>query len=104
MIRIITDDGKTVLCEGDNENITKYKDGVGTLEIKGTSVFKGYLNREDTTKESFTTDGWFKTGIFLYFFVLKGELRRIDSFFHQESISAIKNLLKLVAHEKINVF
>lgn len=25
-------------------------------------LFKGYLNREETTRESFDEDGWFKTG------------------------------------------
>ena len=62
-IRIVGDDGKTILCEGDRENIIKHEDGVGTLEVKGTSVFKEYLNREDATIESFTKDGWFKTGM-----------------------------------------
>ena len=68
MIRIIADDGKTILCEGNNQSITQHQNGVGTLEIKGDSVFKGYLNRKDATEESFTSDGWFKTGISLGFF------------------------------------
>ena len=34
----------------------------GELEISGAGVFKDYLNKPDETKESFTEDGWFKTG------------------------------------------
>lgn len=69
MIRIIADDGNTVLCEGNNLSITEHKNGVGSLEIKGKSVFKRYLNRKDATEESFTRDGWFITGISLRLFV-----------------------------------
>ncbi len=34
----------------------------GELHVRGPSVFKEYLNRPDATKETFTPDGWFKTG------------------------------------------
>ncbi len=34
----------------------------GELEIKGPSVFDGYLNNADETKAAFTNDGWFRTG------------------------------------------
>jgi long-chain acyl-CoA synthetase len=34
----------------------------GELEVKGPSVFIGYWKKERETKESFTEDGWFKTG------------------------------------------
>lgn len=34
----------------------------GELEISGAGVFCGYLNLDDDTRESFTEDGWFKTG------------------------------------------
>jgi long-chain acyl-CoA synthetase len=34
----------------------------GELEVKGPSVFIGYWNKDKETKESFTSDGWFKTG------------------------------------------
>ncbi|MCP4134891.1 MAG: long-chain fatty acid--CoA ligase [bacterium] len=34
----------------------------GELEISGPGIFKGYLNKPDENKESFTKDGWFKTG------------------------------------------
>jgi long-chain acyl-CoA synthetase len=34
----------------------------GELEVRGPSVFKGYWNKPKETAESFTTDGWLKTG------------------------------------------
>ena len=34
----------------------------GELEVKGPSVFAGYWKKEKETRESFTEDGWFKTG------------------------------------------
>jgi 4-coumarate--CoA ligase len=34
----------------------------GELALKGPNVFKGYLNKPDLTKASFTEDGYFKTG------------------------------------------
>ena len=34
----------------------------GSLEVRGPSVFTGYLNRPEATADSFTPDGWFRTG------------------------------------------
>ncbi|RVW02805.1 acyl-CoA synthetase [Rhodococcus xishaensis] len=34
----------------------------GGLEVRGPMFFDGYLNRPDATAESWTEDGWFKTG------------------------------------------
>ena len=34
----------------------------GEIEVRGTSVFAGYWQREEATKREFTEDGWFKTG------------------------------------------
>ena len=36
--------------------------GVGTLEVKGANVFKGYWRMPEKTREEFTEDGFFKTG------------------------------------------
>ncbi len=43
----------------------------GELYIKGPSLFKEYLNKPQETKDTFTQDGWFKTGAnILYYFIL----------------------------------
>jgi long-chain acyl-CoA synthetase len=34
----------------------------GELEVKGPSIFKGYWNKPKETAETFSEDGWFKTG------------------------------------------
>lgn len=34
----------------------------GEIQVKGPLVFKKYWNRDKETQESFTDDGWFKTG------------------------------------------
>lgn len=36
--------------------------GPGELWIRGPSVFKGYLGREQATREAFAEGGWFRTG------------------------------------------
>jgi malonyl-CoA/methylmalonyl-CoA synthetase len=36
--------------------------GSGELWIRGPSVFNGYLNREQATREAFAEGGWFRTG------------------------------------------
>jgi long-chain acyl-CoA synthetase len=36
--------------------------GDGEIEVRGTSVFAGYWQRDAATKSEFTADGWFKTG------------------------------------------
>jgi malonyl-CoA/methylmalonyl-CoA synthetase len=34
----------------------------GEIELRGPNVFAGYWRRPDATAESFTADGWFKSG------------------------------------------
>jgi long-subunit acyl-CoA synthetase (AMP-forming) len=64
------DDEKHVLVESDPEtdrffnNADNKKSIIGELQIKGSMVFKEYLNKSKQTKESFTRDGWFKTGLY----------------------------------------
>ena len=38
------------------------KDGVGEVLIRGTMVFDGYYQNPTATAESFTEDGWFRSG------------------------------------------
>lgn len=37
-------------------------ESVGHLQVRGDTVFSGYLNRPDATAEAWTDDGWFRTG------------------------------------------
>lgn len=50
-MRIMTDDEKPVL-----NNVS------GNLEVTGPVVTQGYFNNPEANAESFTEDGWFKTG------------------------------------------
>lgn len=36
--------------------------GIGEIQVVGRNVFDGYWNNPDETAQSFTEDGWFKTG------------------------------------------
>lgn len=50
----ITDDSNT------NTRLTPGK--MGNLEVKGPVVFREYFNNPEATADSFSRDGWFKTG------------------------------------------
>ncbi|XP_057687523.1 malonate--CoA ligase ACSF3, mitochondrial isoform X2 [Corythoichthys intestinalis] len=55
----------TVMVEG-NHTESKVRPGLegkeGELLVRGPSVFKEYWNKKQETTDSFTDDGWFKTG------------------------------------------
>ena len=36
--------------------------GIGEVCVRGPNIFKGYYKNEEATAETFTEDGWFKTG------------------------------------------
>jgi long-chain acyl-CoA synthetase len=56
----------------------------GELELKGPSVFHGYWKKDKETAESFTPDGWFKTG----------DIGKIDSDGYLSITDRKKELLK----------
>jgi malonyl-CoA/methylmalonyl-CoA synthetase len=68
-------------CVVDPETLRVVPDGeVGELHIRGPHVFKGYWRKPDETAQSFTADGWFKTGDLALrehdgYFMLKGRLK-----------------------------
>ncbi|KAJ4363144.1 long-chain fatty acid-CoA ligase [Neocucurbitaria cava] len=63
----------------------------GEIWIRGAAVVDGYLNMPEETEESFTSDGWFKTGD-IGEFDSQGQIRIIDR---------KKNLVKTLAGEYI---
>ena len=48
-------DGKIRIAQPDDS-------GIGEIELRGSSVTKGYLNNPEANSTAFTTDGWFRTG------------------------------------------
>ncbi|WPG99392.1 Long-chain-fatty-acid--CoA ligase 1 [Acrodontium crateriforme] len=63
----------------------------GEIWIRGDSVARGYLDLEKETKESFTDDGWFKTG----------DIGEFDSAGQLRIIDRKKNLVKTLNGEYI---
>ncbi len=51
--RLRSDDGGEVAHDGET---------IGGLQMRGATMFDGYLNLPEKTAESFTDDGWFVTG------------------------------------------
>lgn len=48
--------------EGSQAKVPEHNPDEGEVVARGPNVFSGYLHLEDKTKESFTEDGWFRTG------------------------------------------
>lgn len=51
--RLVDEQGSAVAHDGQT---------VGSLQVRTPTMFDGYLNRPDATAESFTADGWYRTG------------------------------------------
>ncbi|NUS58188.1 MAG: acyl-CoA synthetase [Streptomycetaceae bacterium] len=51
--RLVAEGGAAVPYDGET---------VGELQVRGATLFAGYLNRPDATAEALTSDGWFRTG------------------------------------------
>ncbi|KAJ2697205.1 long-chain fatty acid-CoA ligase [Coemansia sp. IMI 203386] len=67
------------------------RNGQGEVWVRGPSVFKGYLDNDELTKETVTEDGWLKTGD-IGEWTPQGQLSIIDR---------KKNLVKMVTGEYI---
>jgi fatty acid CoA ligase FadD36 len=51
--RVVDDDERPAPADGET---------IGSLEVEGATVFGGYLGHPEQAAESFTADGWFRTG------------------------------------------
>jgi len=51
-VRIVHSDTGEILRDGE----------IGDVQLRGPNVFKGYWRQPEKTSESFSADGWFKTG------------------------------------------
>ena len=63
----------------------------GEIWIRGDSVFDGYFENEEETRDALTDDGWFKTG----------DIGEFDSNGHLKIIDRKKNLVKTLNGEYI---
>src|SRR6201999_1175835 len=75
--RLLDDDGAAVPADGET---------VGKLQVRGPTMFDGYLNRPEATAEAFDADGWYRTGDVAV--VDSGGMHRIVG---RESVDLIKS-------------
>ncbi|GFG75038.1 acyl-CoA synthetase [Mycobacterium botniense] len=75
--RLIDDAGDPVPQDGKT---------IGQLQVRGPTLFDGYLNRPDATAEVFDADGWYRTGDVAV--VDRGGMHRIVG---RESVDLIKS-------------
>jgi fatty acid CoA ligase FadD36 len=75
--RLLDDAGRPAPHDGET---------VGRLQVRGTTLFDGYLNRPDATAEAFDADGWYRTGDVAL--VDSGGMHRIVG---RESVDLIKS-------------
>lgn len=53
---------KVIIRLADEENNVVDKGSQGEIQVKGPNVFNEYWEKPEATKDTFTSDGWFKTG------------------------------------------
>jgi len=64
---------------------------IGELEISGAGIFKKYWNKPQETAESFTADGWFKTG----------DKVEVDKFGYYKIVDRIKAIICLSSGKNV---
>ncbi|MFV0494198.1 acyl-CoA synthetase [Mycobacterium sp.] len=52
----------TRIVDDHDESVPHDGETVGKLQVKGPTLFDGYLNRPEATAEAFAADGWYRTG------------------------------------------
>lgn len=67
----------TVVYQKNGQRESDGSDPVGELLVKGPNIFTQYFERPDTTKQSFTDDGWFKTGDLCQYSVEKKKFKML---------------------------
>ncbi|HUH68902.1 MAG TPA: acyl-CoA synthetase [Mycobacterium sp.] len=75
--RLLDDDGGPVPHDGET---------VGSLQVRGPTMFDGYLNRPEATAEAVDADGWYRTGDVAV--IDSGDMHRIVG---RESVDLIKS-------------
>jgi fatty acid CoA ligase FadD36 len=53
---------ETRLVDDDDNPVPHDAETIGRLQVRGPTLFNGYLNRPDATAEAFDADGWYRTG------------------------------------------
>ncbi len=58
-LRIVDENGRACTAGGGG---TGGSSAIGSIEVRGPSVFQGYWRAPELTREAFSADGWFRTG------------------------------------------
>lgn len=53
---------ETRLRDDEDQPVASDGESIGQLQVRGTTLFAGYLNRPDATAACWTEDGWMRTG------------------------------------------
>ena len=61
-VRLMSESGEVTATAEDGQLLSGNEGGPGEIQISGPTVFKQYFNNPEATQETFTEDGWFKTG------------------------------------------
>ena len=61
-VRLMSEGGEVLATAQDNKLLSGVEGEPGEIQISGPTVFKEYFNNPTATAETFTEDGWFKTG------------------------------------------